>query len=335
MRTLEIFLAFILLGRILAPLVSRDRWIEWISVTALGVMGLHLIFEGYRWQMIPLYAITLGMSIFSIWRLTHPKPRKNELSMRIIAQTVGGLLLLGIAIILPILLPIPKTAEPTGPYPVGTTTLMMVDESRKEIYSGEIGEPRRIMVQIWYPAEPERGAEAALWLENMEVMGPAIAGQLGLPTFFLGHVKYAQSHAVADAPISGLQAQYPLLLFSHGWGGFRAQNSFQMEELASHGYIVAAPDHAYGSIATVFPDGTVVMNNPAALPTGMEISDLEFLSAAQVLGQQWAGDLSFILDTLASLESNLAAGQLAHRLDFSRVGVLGHSTGGGRGHPVL
>ena len=132
-----------------------------------------------------------------------------------------------------------------------------------------------------------------------------------------------------EAPVSNAEVQFPLLLLSHGWGGFRAQNTYQVEALASHGYVVAAPDHTYGAVATIFPDGRVALNNPAALPAGMDLSDQEFLSAVQVLGQQWAGDLTFILDTLASLEADDAAGQLAHRLDFSRIGVLGHSTGGG------
>jgi dienelactone hydrolase len=249
--------------------------------------------------------------------------------MGLIAQTLGGLLLLGIAILPSILLPVPRTPEPTGLYAVGTSTLLLVDESREELYSGKSGEPRRIMVQIWYPAETERGAEAAPWLENMDVMGPAIARSLGLPGFFLEHIKYAKVHAIQDAPISGAQAQYPLILFSHGWGGFRAQNTYQVEELASHGYVVAAPDHAYGAIASVYPDGSVALNNPKALPYDEEFSDFEYLTAAQTLGEQWAGDLSFILDTLEKLDPDDPAGQLTNRLDFTRVGVMGHSTGGG------
>ena len=102
-----------------------------------AVMGIHLVYEGYRWQMIPLYGITIGLGIFSIWRLTHPKSRVERLSMGLIAQTVGGLLILGIAIIPPIVLPVPKTPDPTGPYEIGTTTLMLADESRGELYSGK------------------------------------------------------------------------------------------------------------------------------------------------------------------------------------------------------
>jgi len=35
----------------------------------------------------------------------------------------------------------------------------------------------------------------------------------------------------------------PVLLFSHGYGGIRWQSGFLVEHLASHGYVVVAPDH--------------------------------------------------------------------------------------------
>jgi predicted dienelactone hydrolase len=37
--------------------------------------------------------------------------------------------------------------------------------------------------------------------------------------------------------------QYPLVLFSHGNAGIRFQSLFLAAHLASHGYIVASPDH--------------------------------------------------------------------------------------------
>ena len=47
--------------------------------------------------------------------------------------------------------------------------------------------------------------------------------------------------AVRDAvPVSG---KFPVVLFSHGLGGFRAQSVFLCEHLAKRGYIVVAPDH--------------------------------------------------------------------------------------------
>jgi pimeloyl-ACP methyl ester carboxylesterase len=145
----------------------------------------------------------------------------------------------------------------------------------------------------------------------------------------LDHITYARGHAYPNAPVLVSSEGFPLILFSHGWNGFRAQNTYQVEELASHGYIVVAPDHTYGAVATVFPDGSVALNNPLALPTGLGLSDFEFLAAANVLGNQWAEDLSFILDYLQILQPDDDAFFLANKIDFSQVGVMGHSTGGG------
>jgi dienelactone hydrolase len=232
-------------------------------------------------------------------------------------------------LILPIILPVPQTPEPTGSDDVGTMTITLVDKSRKELYANNTDEPRMLNVQIWYPADLVPGDQPDPWLADMEVMGAGLADKLSLPAFFVEHVKYARANAVGNAALSRSRSIYPVLLFSHGWGGFKNQNTYQVEELASHGYIVVAPDHTYGAMATVLPDGRVALNNPEALPVGMNISDDEFMMAARVLGDQWAGDLSHILDYLENQTLDDPAGQLANHLDFTRIGVLGHSTGGG------
>ena len=41
--------------------------------------------------------------------------------------------------------------------------------------------------------------------------------------------------------------QRPVLVFSHGWGGIRWQSAFLTEHLASHGYVVIAPDHTHNT----------------------------------------------------------------------------------------
>ena len=71
---------------------------------------------------------------------------------------------------------------------------------------------------------------------------------------------------------------WPVLVFSHGWDGMRYQNTVQMEALASNGYVVFAPEHAYGAVISVYPDGTKTYNKPGALPKG--VSDEEYQQAA-------------------------------------------------------
>jgi len=325
MRTFEIIIASILLIRILLPLINRLRWVSWVSLATLAATFLHLLFEGYRWQMIPLYLITIGYTAASF----RPINCDQKTTRKRYVTVAAGLAALGISLALPILIPVPHTPKPTGPYRVGTTTIQLIDRNRKELYSGLQNEPRSFQVQIWYPAEADSDAKPAPWMDHVEVVGPALAAKLNLPPFFLDHIRYAKAHSVHNAPPATAQSQYPLLLFSHGWEGFKSQNTYQVEELASHGYVVAAPDHTFGAIASVFPDGKIALINPEALPIGRGLSEGDFIAAVQILGDQWAGDLQFILKSLETDQKADLTGLLAEMIDFSNVGVLGHSTGGG------
>jgi pimeloyl-ACP methyl ester carboxylesterase len=159
------------------------------------------------------------------------------------------------------------------------------------------------------------------------IAGPAIASRLDLPAFLFSHLSLARTHAVAETPVAARETPYPVLLFSHGWGGLRTQNISQVEELASQGYIVAALDHTFGAVVTVFPDGRTAVWNTSILPFGAP--QAEFDQAANQLMDVWAADLSFVLDQLALLQYGDDPGLFRERLDLDRVGVFSHSTGGG------
>jgi predicted dienelactone hydrolase len=329
MRPFEILLALsVLLSLLRFALRNPPRWMKFAPTFGLALLGLHLVFEGYRWQMVGLYALALILFLFSLPRLLRPARQ---------AQSAGGpgwlaWLWSGLAALLTLLFaapaflfPIPHLPTPGGPYPVGTFTRMLVDDSRREIYSANPDEPRRFLIQVWYPAASVAGLKMVPWMPEAKLVAPAIAAWLDLPGFSLDHLQYARIPSYSNAPLAQAESAYPLLLFSHGWSGFRTQSSSLMHELASYGYVVAALEYPYASILTVFPDGTVAKHNPQILPSG--VSDEEYQRAAQRLVDQWTNDLTFALNTLESM--NLPGGEFAGRLDLQRVGIFGHSTGGG------
>jgi len=328
MRPLEILLLLLIALCCLRPLLpSRWRWLEFLPAVAVITAGLQIIVEGYRWQMLPLYLLAAGLFLFSLPYLLARRPPVQRSIGKPSLFVALGLLLTALAIALPVLFPIPQAPAPSGPYPVGTLTLDLTDESRRELYSGDPQAPRRFLVQLWYPAQAPTGGETAPWMEQADQVAPAIARWVHLPDFFLDHLRYAPSSAYPGAPLSEVEDKYPVLLFSHGWGGFRAQSSFLMQELASHGYVVAGLEHPYGSVLTVFPDGTTIPNNRAALPIGAPEGDFEV--AVVKLVDQWAGDLGYTLEALAGLNADDPVYNFTGRLDLEKVGVLGHSTGGG------
>ena len=163
-------------------------------------------------------------------------------------------------------------------------------------------------------------------MEAAEIVAPAIAEWINLPSFFLDHLALSRSPALQDVAVDPA-GRYPLVLFSHGYGGFRAQNTNQAINLASHGYIVAAVEHTYGAVVSVFPDGSVAYHNPDTLPSGL--SEQASLRATRQLGEQWAGDLAYALDYLASLDQASTQDFSPTNWTLNRVGVMGHSTGGG------
>jgi predicted dienelactone hydrolase len=118
-----------------------------------------------------------------------------------------------------------------------------------------------------------------------------------------------------------------VLVFSHGLQGYRTQNTIQAEQFASHGYIVAAIDHAYACAVTVYPDGRVALFNPEVLSDDYAVEDYQ--SSANRLLSVWAADISFLLDHLELLDAGHIDSPFEGRLDLDRVGVYGHSTGGG------
>lgn len=323
MRILEVTIPLLLGVYLLWPLTTRAPYrppVNRLPALTAAALLLHLLIEKYRWQMVPLYivagVILLASLLFS--RRGNSRPPSPFI-------TLPAFLLLLAAAALPALFPIPKIPAPGGDYQVGTASFMLVDESRRELYSGR-DEPRRIMVQVWYPALRGDSVRAP-WMENVEIVAKATSLYLEFPPYFLDHLALAHSPAWQDAAPDPGGAPYPIIVFSHGWSGFRAQNTFQMVELASRGYVAVAIDHTYGNIVTAFPDGQVAYNNPAALPEGAP--QAEYDAAARLLVDQWSGDIGFVLDMLAADQIPGPARPVAGLLDFERIGVLGHSTGGG------
>ena len=129
-----------------------------------------------------------------------------------------------------------------GPFPVGVTTAVFVDSSRTDHLTKQ---PRTLVTEIWYPATEE----AKQMPKNK--FSDFIPGGVTPEIEELVKKTYKISVAVIDklywneshrnAPVR--PGRFPLVVFSHGNGGSRHQNTFWCDYLAGHGYIIVAPDH--------------------------------------------------------------------------------------------
>ncbi len=298
--------------------VIQSRFLRIFLYILIFFSIIHLVFEGFRWQIVPLYLIVICLTVISFF-----PPKNNIISL--LSKTLILLFLL-VNVVSVSLLPLPKLPKPTGDYGVGTQEFYLVDENRKEIYGSGINEPREIMIQAWYPIEKDYKGKPSPWMPKMPYFTDEIGERFGIPGFMLEHLIYVKSNSIFGAEITLKETSFPVILFSHGWAGFKEQNVFQVEELASHGYTVVAVNHTYGAMMSVFPDGRSYPRNREALPEG--VSDQEYYIASNKLVKQWAEDLEFVLKELNILNEQVTS-QFFEKLQLEQVGVMGHSTGGG------
>jgi dienelactone hydrolase len=237
-------------------------------------------------------------------------------------SSISGLFRLVFTSIISRLLPLDDLPKPSGRYAVGFSVHDWFDHSRDEWFT-QSGDKRRLVVQVWYPARVAESFSQAPYLDHPQQRLSMVAYQVGLPAWLIDHVQKVRCNAFRDAPRHKGLGSLPLVLFSHGLGGMKSQNSIQAEELASHGYMVVAVDHAYDAYMTIFNDGSVADYRSAAQG---ELTGEEFRAFRTPQLATRAADLSFILD-----EITRRAGQsepLWMKVDTQRVGVFGHSFGG-------
>jgi predicted dienelactone hydrolase len=301
-------------------------WLRHAAPVALLAAVALVLIEGVRWLLVPAYALT-GL-LFLIWL----RPTRT-------GRLVVGLGVLGLALSAapPTALPVFRFPPPTGPYEIGTLTYHWVDADRQEVFTADPDARRELMVQIWYPAAGDRSAPRAPYVQDADALAPALARLSHVPDFTFQHFTYVTTNAVRSATVAADERSYPVLIFLEGLNGFRQMNTFQVEELVSHGYIVAAIDQPYVAAAVEFPDGRRaaglskeqlnVLIQQSISPAEVE-PVLNGRSLANGIVPYLAQDALFTLDRLAALNRADPNGVLTGRLDLQHTGVFGVSLGG-------
>ena len=170
----------------------------------------------------------------------------------------------------------PPAPDAPGPWAVGHTSFEIVDTDRGD---------RPLPIEAWYPADPE------------DAVGEATRYPLLPPLLFLPSPLAIDDLPVLDRP------WMPLVVFSHGSGGLNIQSTGLTELLASHGFVVVAPNHTGNTIFDDPPDpfSVTAVNRPL--------------------------DVSFLIDHMLE-RSHDPADRFHYRISPLAIGVVGHSFGG-------
>ncbi len=180
----------------------------------------------------------------------------------------------------------PVYAKP-GPYAVGVTTVSLPDRQ----------------VEVYYPAKAgsTRGLPTATYVQT-DPISPEILATL--PKVPPGVDLTVKIPATRDVPVA-TDGPFPLVIFSHGAGGWRGVYGYPLSGIASWGFVVASTDYAeYGLLAQFSGGGS---------------DDAATASAVQ---QAATGTI----DMMSAL--NDGPGRFHHAVKTTKVGAVGHSAGG-------
>jgi len=200
--------------------------------------------------------------------------------------------------------------EEAGPYPVGVTTTVFVDESR---HDDATDSSRTMLTEIWYPTTALGTQFPKNKMSDFVLKGANPGIGMAIKMAFKKDVaeldETFENEAYRDAPVA--EGKFPLVVFSHGNGGFRMQSVFWCEHLASHGYVVVAPDHTGNAAATVV-DNKLVLHDSSAREQAAIDRPL---------------DVRFLIDMIGKWNKG-ADSRFNGRLDMEKIAVGGHSFGG-------
>jgi predicted dienelactone hydrolase len=235
-----------------------------------------------------------------------------------------------------------KLPHPTGKYAVARVAYDWVDRSRMDEFSKVPGAYRELMVYVWYPADdPKRSAKHSEYLPSADLIAKSADGAemrgFWADSWALLRSDKIVTETLDKAPIASGNERFPLITFSPGLGFPVTAYTTLIQEVVSHGYVVAAIEPTYEAPAVVFPDGRVVATLPEAtgrhLPGPPGETREQFIKRMHHFDEphinRWAADIRFSIDQITLLNGGgRTVAPFAGRLDLHNIAAWGHSFGG-------
>ncbi len=198
--------------------------------------------------------------------------------------------------------PVLELPKPSGSFAIGYLETTLTDPTR----TMRGGEARVISLDVWYPAASATGltlepySDAALRTMIQEVQGvPAIGDDQA-------------SHSAQDAPAA--PGKHRVVIFNHGQGSFTKQNFSNMEELASHGYVVISIGHPEESLLARDANGASIAFNQRDA-TYLQLKSLQ--QNLKVTAKQLEAGYQAQRNTTTLAQHRAASRQLAQQMQYA------------------
>ncbi len=172
-------------------------------------------------------------------------------------------------------------------------------------YPLDDGSAKPLVTAVWYPASRTRKLPSHTYATG--ITGLATRGALPMPG----------------------DKNRPLIVFTHAYGGSGISAVYLMEHLASHGYVVAAPDHndaASWLRITARPEGeppasakTILRGRSSIVRRGIELDREKYAYRIS--------EIKTVIDKMLA-ENKDTESVLAGMIDPERIGLFAHGLGG-------
>ena len=312
-----------------------------VLILIICILILHLVLEGYRWQMFPSYLIILIL----VWCLYK---EHNFFKGRWIRKIVSGITFIIVMLFgwaMPYILPVFDFPATTGKYNIGSQYIHL-KTNQEEFITSKAGDKRELNIKIWYPAIINND-EKEPYLNEGERLG--FASKYGLPKSTFNYLDNVKTNTYNSPSVA--KGNFPVLIFSHGYYSNASGYYALIEEIVSHGYIVININHTYESTGSLFSNGEIKLynkvydrehnnkemaemiwnatenykkaTNPKEQFNAVENLIRNYIAAEITI--RWSKDISLVIDELEKWNNSSF---LAEHINTSKIGVFGHSQGG-------
>ena len=230
--------------------------------------------------------------------------------------------------------------HPSGRYGVARVAYDWVQRGGRASAAKHPDAGRELMVYVWYPIS-RRASQGAVadYLPHADLIAKKLSSTELQDEWGSAWHRVFTGRVLTDtyehSPVALGSERFPLLIFSPGLNLSGTSYTSLIQEVTSHGYIVASIEPLYESTVAL-PDGRVVRPTSDALGTRRPLPGETwdgYLNRMHTSGmpqvEQHAADIRFVIDQLTALNSMPAAtAPFAGRIDLHNVGVWGHSIGG-------